>query len=133
VHSCSMFWGRKVMYGALAFLIYAVMFAHAALTDEHAGAFVAQNMWWLAAATLVLTLLLVVRVATLRLFNLKAGTITLLAWLMGLAGATLMLERLDVHLLTQAPELKALNAALLTLPLTLYLCTVWCYDRLRHR
>lgn len=133
VHSCSMFWGRKVMYGALAFIIYAVIFAHTALTDESAGAFVVQNMWWLAGVTLVLTLLLLVKVIRLRLFTLKSGTITLLAWLLGLAGAILMLQRLDVHLLTLPPELKALNAALLTLPLTLFLCTIWCYDRLRHR
>jgi hypothetical protein len=54
-------------------------------------------------------------------------------WSIGLLGACLMLARLDVHLLTQPPELQALIAALLTLPLTLFLCTVWCYDRLRHR
>ena len=59
--------------------------------------------------------------------------IALLAWLSALAAACFMLERLGVHLLTLAPELKALNAALLTLPLTLFLCTIWCYDRLRHR
>ena len=44
-----------------------------------------------------------------------------------------MLQRLDVHLPSLPPELQALNAALLTLPLTLFLATVWCYDRLRHR
>ncbi|HXC58442.1 MAG TPA: hypothetical protein VN645_03940 [Steroidobacteraceae bacterium] len=133
VHSCSMFWGRKVMYGTLAFLIYAAIFAHTALTDESAGDFVAHNMWWLAGITLMLTLLLVTRVALLRLFTVKTAMLTLLAWLMGVAGATAMLQRLDLHLLTQAPELQALNAALLTLPLTLFLGTVWCYDRLRHR
>jgi hypothetical protein len=133
VHSCSMFWGRKVMYGALAFLIYAVIFGHTAMTNENAGAFVAQNMWWLAAATLGLTLLLLARIALLRLFTAKAAALTLLAWSLGLAAAILMLKRLGVHPLTQPPELRALNAAMLTLPLTLYLCTVWCYDRLRRR
>jgi hypothetical protein len=133
VHSCSTFWGRKVMYGALAFLIYAVLFAHAALTSERAGEFVAGNMWGLAAATLVLTLLLLSGVTRLRLFTLKAGAITLLAWLAGVAGAVMMLERLDVRVLNLPLELQVLNAALMTLPLTLLLCTVWCYDRLRHR
>jgi hypothetical protein len=133
LHSCSMFWGRKVMYGTLAFLLYAMVFAHTALTDESAGSFVAQNMWAFAAGTLVLTLLLIAGVARLRLITLKAGVITLLAWLLGLAAACLMLERLDVHLPSLPSELKALNAALLTLPLTLFLGTVWCYDRLRHR
>jgi len=133
VHSCSMFWGRKVMYGTLAFLIYAAIFAHVALTDESAGAFVAQNMWWFAAITLVLTLLLATRLARLRLLAAKTATATLVIWSIGLLGACLMLARLDVHLLTQPPELQALIAALLTLPLTLFLCTVWCYDRLRHR
>ena len=133
VHSCSMFWGRKVMYGALAFLIYAAIFAHAALTDENAGAFVAQNMWWFAGTTLAVTVLLVTRVASLRLLAPRSGAIALAAWLLAGIGAYFMLERLDVHLLSQAPELQALNAALLTLPLTLFLWTVWCYDRLRHR
>jgi len=133
VHSCSMFWGRKVMYGALAFLIYAVIFAHTALTDPSAGAFVAKNMWWLAGGTLSLTLLLLFPVARLRLLSLRAGTMALVVWLLGVGGAVLMLQRLDVHLPALAPELKVLNAALVTLPLTLFLCTVWCYDRLRHR
>ncbi len=133
VHSCSTFWGRKVMYGALGFLVYAVIFAHAALTDENAGAFVAQNMWWFAGITLVSTLLLIARVARLRLLALRSGAIVLAAWLLACTGTCFMLERLDVHLLTQAAELQALNAALLTLPLTLFLWTVWCYDRLRHR
>jgi hypothetical protein len=110
-----------------------VVFAHTALTHESAGAFVVQNMWWLAAATLLLTLVLAARVSALRLFSAKSATLTLLAWLLGVAAAVLMLKRLGVHLLTQPPELKALNAALLTLPLTLFLCTVWCQDRLRHR
>jgi hypothetical protein len=121
------------MYGTLAFLIYAAIFAHVALTDESAGAFVVQNMWWFAAITLVLTLLLATRLARLRLLAAKTATATLVIWSIGLLGACLMLARLDVHLLTQPPELQALIAALLTLPLTLFLCTVWCYDRLRHR
>lgn len=133
VHSCSMFWGRKVMYGALAFIIYAVMFAHTALTDENAGAFVAQNMWWFAGATLALTILLLVRIAALRLLAPGTAAITLLAWLVSAFCAYAMLERLDVHSLTLPSELQALIAALLTLPLTLFLWTLWCYDRLRHR
>jgi hypothetical protein len=128
-----MFWGRKVMYAALAFLIYAAIFAHAALTDENAGAFVAQNMWWFAGITLVATVLLATRVAWLRLLTPRSGAMALVAWLLAGIGAYFMLERLDVHLLSQAPELQALNAALFTLPLTLFLWTVWCYDRLRHR
>lgn len=133
VHSCSMLWGRKVMYGALAFIIYAVMFAHTALTNEQAGEFVARNMWGLAAATLVLTLALMSSVARRRLFTFKAGAISLLAWLAGMAGAVVMLGRLDVRVLSLPPELLALNAALMAMPLTLFLATVWCYDRLRHR
>lgn len=133
VHSCSMFWGRKIMYGALAFLIYAVTFAHTALSDESAGDFVSRNMWCLAGITLALTLLLLFRVTRLRLFTLKAGAVTLMAWLLGVGGGILMLQGLDVRLLALPPELKALNAALLALPLTLFLATVWCHDRLRHR
>jgi hypothetical protein len=133
VHSCSMFWGRKVMYGALAFLVYAAMFAHTALTDEDAGAFVAQNMWWFAGITLAATALLIVRVASLRLLAPASGAITLLTWLLSSFCAYSMLKGLDVHAPTLPSELQALIAALLTFPLTLFLWTLWCYDRLRHR
>lgn len=133
VHSCSLFWGRRVMYGTLAFLVYAVIFARTALTNEDAGSFVAQNMWWLAAATLIITLLLIFRVAVLQLMSMRTAAIASVAWSIAVIGGVLMLQGLDLHLLTQPPELKALNSALLTLPLTLFLGTVWCYDRLRHR
>jgi len=72
-------------------------------------------------------------VTALGLFSAKSATLTLLAWLLEITAAVLMLKGLGVRLLTQPPELKALNAALLTLPLTLFLCAVWCQDRLRHR
>jgi hypothetical protein len=133
VHSYSMFWGRKVMYGTLGFLVYAAIFAHTALTDESAGNFVAQNMWWFAGMVLVLTLVLVMRVAALRLLTAKAGAMTILVWSIALVCGYLMLERLNVHVLIQPPELQALNGALAALPLTLFFGTVWCYDRLRHR
>lgn len=133
VHSCSMFWGRKVMYGALAFLAYAAIFAHTALTDANAGAFVAQNMWWFAGITLALTVLLIARVTSLRLLAPAGGAITLLAWLFSAFCAYSMLEALDVHAPALPSELQALIASLITLPLTLFLWTLWCYDRLRHR
>ena len=132
LHSCSTFWGGKALFGTLVFLIAAAGFAHIALSGE-GGSFVAQSMWWIAGVTLALTVFLVARVFSLKLMSARATVGCLLVWTVALVCAYTMYEGLDLHFPSLAPELKALNAALWTMPLTLLLGTAWCYDRLRHR
>jgi hypothetical protein len=92
-----------------------------------------QNLWWISAAILTLTLWLSVRVIARGLLDARWSLGSLLAWAVAMACACILYEAKGIHLPSLAPELKAFNAALLTLPLLLFLGTAWCYDRLRHR
>jgi hypothetical protein len=90
-------------------------------------------MWGFAAAVLVLTLLSVGRVLHLRLFSLRSGLGVILGWGVFLACSLYSLAGRNILLSEQAPELQAFNAALVVLPLTLFILLIWSYDRLRHR
>jgi hypothetical protein len=133
LHSCSLFWGRKILYVTVAFVIYAALSTRGMLTGESDQDFIIQNMWWIAGLVLALTVLLLTRVAALRLLAPGSAALCLLGWIVFLACAHVLFDYQGIQVLSQPPELKAFNAALLILPVTLSLGTVWCYDRLRHR
>lgn len=132
-HSCSTFWGRKVMYFTLALLIYAAFFVRAVVTSESAGGFVAANMWWISVGTFGLTLVVLTGVVARRLLDLRSGLGILLMWLPVAACIYIAFLGTDRPFRSLPAELQAFTLAGQTLPLALLLATLWCHDRLRHR
>jgi hypothetical protein len=133
LHACSVFWGRKVLYGMTIFVIYCIIFTFNVIRGAAVLEDIQQHMWGFAGAVLLLTLFILGRVLYMKTLSLSGGITSLAGWGIFLLCASVSLQSRGVHLMNQAPELLAFNAALLTLPFTLLLLTAWSYDRLRHR
>jgi hypothetical protein len=133
LHACSVFWGRKVLYGMTLFVIYCIIFTFNVSRGAAVLEDIQQHMWGFAGAVLLLTLFTLGRVLYMKTLSFGGGITSLAGWGIFLLCAWISLQSHGIQLMSQAPELLAFNAALLTLPFTLFLLTTWSYDRLRHR
>ncbi len=133
VHICSVVWGRFLPIGMALLSLYGLAFTFAVQRGTADRESIQQHMWGFAAVVLVVTLLSLGKAFHRKLFSLGAGLATLLCWGVFLACSLYSLAGRGIVLPNQAPELQAFNAALLVLPLTLFIALIWSYDRLRHR
>jgi hypothetical protein len=150
LHAGSVLWRKKFLIGILLVILYAIYFTVAVKTASDRIAVSAMranfntigdisildrlddHMWGFAICVLLLMLVVVGRTLYLKLFTLRSGSIMMLLWLGFLFCSYNILEERGIHLAGMAPELLVFNCALLALPLTLFLLTVWSYDKLRH-
>ncbi|MES2627174.1 MAG: hypothetical protein V4628_17945 [Pseudomonadota bacterium] len=133
LHACSVFWGRRVLYGMTIFVIYCIIFIFNVIRGAAGLEALQQHMWAFAGAVLLLTIFMLGRVLYMKTLSLSGGITSLVGWGIFLLCAWISLHSRGIQLMNQAPELLAFNSALLTLPFTFFLLTAWSYDRLRHR
>jgi hypothetical protein len=126
-------WGRILPYGAGVLAIYGAIMTINVVMGSVPLEEIKQHIWGLALTIFLLTLLAVGRTLHLKILSARSGLVALLCWGLFLACSLYTLAGMDIVLPNQAPELQALNAALLLLPLTLFVLLLWSYDRLRHR
>lgn len=136
VHICSLIWGWMFPFGAVLLIFYGFNFAvyvnrGASYAPEPES--IKLHMWGVAAAVLLVTLMALGRTLYLKLLSLRVGLAALLCWAAFLACSVYSLSQRNIDLPNEAPELQAFNAALLMLPLTLFIVLLWAYDKLRHR
>jgi hypothetical protein len=132
LHSCSVFWGRKFLIGVMVLAFYGINLTVLILTGEAGLQTIINNIWGFAVLVWGITAMAAARILYLKVLTLRGAGIALALWGIFVVCAFSSVAVLDRPLATVAPELQALIAALLLLPLTFFSLTLWCYDRLRH-
>ncbi len=133
VHTWAVVWGRVLPYGAGIVAIYGAIKTVSVVMGSVPLEEIKRHIWGFALGIFALTLLALGRTLQRKILSPRAGLVALLCWGLFLACSLYSLASKDIVLPHQAPELQALNAALLLLPLTLFILLLWSYDRLRHR
>lgn len=132
VHSSSLFWGRGFLLGVLVLLGYCFTFIFRLQSNQTELQTIINQMWGFSALVVSLTLLVLYRVFRLGVLGWKGLLVMCTLWLLHLLCSMVALQAHGFDFARMAPELLALSAALLLLPLTFAAMTLWCYDKLRH-
>lgn len=132
LHSCSVFWGRRVLVAVVLVLLYCLVLAARIRTGQAELASIIRHMWAFSGVVLLLTLWLLYRIRRLSIVGTKGLLVLLTGGLVAIGCSSVALKAQGYDLALMAPEARALTLALLTLPLTMAALTLWCYDRLRH-
>jgi hypothetical protein len=133
LHACSVVWGRIFPYGTAVVAFYGIIFTFRVAIGAAELDTIEQHMWGFAVAVLLVALLALGFTLRLRLLAPRAGLAVVLCWGIFLASSLYTLSHRGIALPEQPSELQAFNAALLLLPLLVFMLLTLSYDRLRHR
>jgi hypothetical protein len=133
LHACSVFWGKRFLLSVLAVAFYSIVAAFLILDGAYGLTAIQYHIWGVALLVLLVSVLTLVNLLRGRLVSAKAWAVGLSGWALSVVCSVATLDYLGIKITTLPPELIALNLAGLALPFTLFVLTLWSYDRLRHR
>jgi hypothetical protein len=132
VRAFSVLYGLRLWLGALATVLYLVVFVFLVATDHWSFAVVGAHFWVVAVAVPLATAFVMVRALADRILRPAQVLTMIIAWLAFALVGVFVAREAGFGLAALAPAIAALTLSAALLPLTASVLTPWSYGLMRH-